>query len=121
MRHLSVKEYSMLSALILGLCFLAVGAAYAADQDRTQTRMEMQHQIYGSSMMTEHERNTYRQRMRNAKSAQEREQIRAEHHKQMQERAKQRGIKLPDMPPAGHGMGQGNMNGGMGGGMGRGR
>jgi hypothetical protein len=37
--------------------------------------------------------------MRAAKTEQERAQIRAEHHKQMQERAKAQGVKLPDEPP----------------------
>lgn len=62
-------------------------------------------QIYGRQLMTQEEMNRYRQRMRNAKTAQEREQIRAENHKQMQERARQRGVTLPDEPPANRGPG----------------
>ena len=61
--------------------------------------------------MTEQERNEYRARMRNATTDAERERIRAEHHALMQDRARERGIQLPDTPPADRGMGQG---GGMG-------
>lgn len=74
--------------------------------------------------MTPQERNEYRERRRAAKTTQEREQIRAEHHERMKERAKEQGLTLPDEPPArgggigpGGGMGPGN---GMGGGMGPG-
>lgn len=40
----------------------------------------------------------YRARMRTAPSGQEREQIRLQHHAQMQECAAERGIELPDAP-----------------------
>ena len=64
--------------------------------------------IYGSQMMTTQEREAYRERMRSAKTAQERERIRQEHHEQMVLRARERGITLPDQPPMrGGGMGPG--------------
>jgi hypothetical protein len=66
--------------------------------------------IYGSQLMTEQERLEYRERMRAATTAEERERIRLEHHAQMQERAREMGIELPDEPPMtgmGRGMGQG--------------
>jgi len=100
----------------------AAGSALAADQDRTrlqdrdQTKDQIQDQtpdrdrdriqdrtqdrIYGSQLMTAKERNEYRSRMRSAKTAQEREQIRAEHHERMRVRAKERGVTIPDEPPA---------------------
>ena len=74
--------------------------------------------------MTQKERREYRLQLREAKTAEQREQIRAEHHKKMQERAKERGVKLPDLPPAqGMHKGMGPGGGGMGpggGGMGPG-
>lgn len=80
--------------------------------------------IYGSQIMTQRERQQYRQRMGNASSAEEQSQIRAEHHHRMQERAQQMGQTLPDEPPAGGmgagkvmGPGQGRGMGGMGQGM----
>jgi hypothetical protein len=84
--------------------------------------------VYGSQLMTEQERAEYQARMRAATTEQEREQIRLEHHAQMQERAKQQGVTLPDEPPAmgmggqHMGPGQGGPGGGAGmGGAGRGR
>ncbi|MFA8362846.1 hypothetical protein ACEPT7_33825 [Burkholderia ubonensis] len=76
--------------------------------------------IYGSQLMTTAERTEYRTRMLAAASDAEREKIRAEHHAEMQKRAKARGIKLPDAPPMrgmhrgqgmGMGMGPGYMHG----------
>jgi hypothetical protein len=94
-------------------------------RDRTQDRLQDQtHEtVYGSQLMTEQERNQYRHQMRTAKTDEERAQIRAEHHERMQARAKERGVTLPDDPPArGSGMGVGRpMGGGMGAGMGAGR
>lgn len=98
----------MLSAIALGLM---TSGAIAADEP-----------IYGSQMMTNQERMEQRTKMNAAKTAQEREQVRLEHHEQMQLRAKERGLSLPDTPPAqGAGMRQGmGPGGGMGGGMGGG-
>ena len=76
-------------------------------------------EIYGSQLMTEQERIEYRTKMQSAKTVEERERIRLEHHIAMQERAKQRGVILPDTPPA-QGMGQG-LGQGMGQGMGAGQ
>jgi hypothetical protein len=126
---------------LTGVLVFSTGLALAADQDQDRTRLLDQDQtkdqiqdqtgdrdrdrirdqdrdhIYGSQLMTQAERNQYRKQMRSAKTVKEREQIRAEHHKRMQERAKERGMTIPDMPPArGGGMGGGM---GPGGGMGR--
>ncbi len=71
--------------------------------------------IYGSQLMTQQERLDHRARMRAAASAEEREQIRADHHERMQERARAHGITLPDEPPArGAGMGPRGMGPGPG-------
>ena len=101
---------------LTGVLVLAAGSALAADQDRDHTRLQdstkdqtrdrTQDQLYGSQLMTQQERSEYQNRMRSAKTVQEQEQIRAEHHEQMQARAKERGVTLPDYPPAtGSGMG----------------
>lgn len=82
-------------------------------------------QIYGSQLMTEQERLEYRERLRAATTAEERERIRAEHHERMQERAVERGVTLPEEPPvrgggrgdgqgAGQGAGSGKMRKGSG-------
>ncbi len=89
----------------------------AADQS-TKRRTDT---IYGSQLMSPDERATYRENMLAAKTPEERERLRAEHHKEMQARAKERGVTLPDAPPArgrrGRGMGP---RGGMGRGPGQG-
>lgn len=90
---------------------LSGGVTFAADQ---------QEKIYGSQLMTQQERNEHRDRMRAAKTEEERMQIRNEHHERMKERAKSQGITLPDKPPA-RGSGMGSGGGGMGPGGGRGR
>lgn len=98
-----------LSAIALGV--MASTASFAADTP-----------IYGSQLMTNQERIEHRNKMQAAKTAEEREQVRQQHHEQMQLRAKEQGVTLPDTPPAqggrqGRGMGPG---GGMGPGAGMG-
>jgi Na+-transporting NADH:ubiquinone oxidoreductase subunit NqrC len=121
------KKMLLVVSLMCGVSVItAVSLAAAQEQDRermqTQDRSrEMvqtrdQDHIYGSQLMTEKERMEYRERLRAAHTVEEREQIRMEHHKQMQKRAREQGMMLPDEPPE-RGMGKG---GGMGGGMGRG-
>lgn len=100
-----------------------VGAALALTlaPGGAQQQTQAQERIYGSQLMTQRERNEYRGRLRTAKTAEEREQIRAEHHEAMKVRAKERGVSLPDQPPdqPGH-MGRGQGAGPGGGGMGPG-
>ncbi|MFH2140237.1 MAG: hypothetical protein ABII63_05530 [Pseudomonadota bacterium] len=116
---------SIAVSVFAGALAVSAGSVFAADQVREQkqdqTQEQDQERIYGSQLMTQKERNAYRAKMRAAKTAEERERIRNEHHEQMKIRAKERGVTLPDMPPAAGGgmMGPG---GGMrqGGGMGSG-
>lgn len=80
--------------------------------------------VYGSQLMTQQERLEYRSQMRTLRTPEERAAFRQEHHKKMQERAKEKGVTLPDAPPAmggGAGPGAGPGMGGMGPGGGRGR
>jgi uncharacterized membrane protein YgcG len=115
-----MKRTLVLSVLVAVLfCFYSF--SFAANQEE---------QIYGSQLMTQQERNEYQAKMRAAKTAEERERIRNEHHKEMRERARARGVTLPDEPPSrrggmgpGGGMGYGGgmgSGGGMGGGHGGG-
>lgn len=100
-------------------CLIGVAVAMTAGLANAQPRqpasdstVEPGGMMYGSRLMTPAERNAYRTRMLAATSDAEREKIRAEHHAEMQKRAKARGIKLPDAPPTwgmhrGQGMGMG--------------
>ncbi|NLC08452.1 MAG: EF-hand domain-containing protein [Gammaproteobacteria bacterium] len=107
-----------MSALVSTLAFSA-GYALAVDQAPAteQAQTQQQEQIYGSQLMTPQERAEQRAKMRAAKTADEQEQIRKEHHERMKVRAKERGVTLPDEPltrgdgmGAGRGMGMGGGN-----------
>jgi uncharacterized protein YdbL (DUF1318 family) len=104
-------------AIVLSLSTLS---AFAADQERAQERVQKQEQIYGSQLMTQQERAEYRAKIHTAKTAEERQQIRKEHHERMKERAAERGVTLTEEPPA-RGRGMGPQGGGMGPGGHRGR
>lgn len=121
----TMQRKKIILAILAGAVFMSGEALWAAQQDpvkeKVQTQTKEQERIYGSEMMTEKERNEYRERMRKAKTEQEREKIRSEHHARMLERAKERGVKIPDEPPAkGGGMGPGGGKGPGAGGMGPG-
>ena len=103
-----LKRTLMVSALIGALALTGV-FALASDHEQS-AKTKKQEQIYGSQLMTKQERIEHRSKMRAAKTAEAREQIRKEHHERMKERAKERGITLPDEQPArdggmGHGGG----------------
>ena len=102
----------LLISTLMGSLMFAFNPGFAADPP-----VQAQEQIYGSQLMTPQERTAHQTKMRSAKTNEEREQIRAQHHKEMQVRAKQQGVTLPDEPPAkgmGGGMGPGGGMGGMG-------
>ena len=112
-----------MSVLVSAFAF-STGGALAIGQASAQKKSQAnnQEQIYGNQLMTEQELAEQRAKMRAAKTVQEREQIRTEQHERMTERAKERGVTLPDEPcakggdvgPAGRGMGPGNRGAGQG-------
>lgn len=125
---MNAKQITYAAAPMLALAMLAT-QSYASDpapaqpqapaKERVQKRDTKEERIYGSQLMTREERLEHREKLRSAKTREERQQIRKEHHAQMKERAKERGVTLPDDPPAagqGPGQGMGGMGGGMGGG-----
>lgn len=98
--------------LALSLAILSLGpgsaTALAADTAPPPAKAEARQPIYGSQLMTRQERIEYRNKMRSLKTQEERNAFRLEHHRLMQERAKEKGVTLPDVPPAqGMGMGPG--------------
>lgn len=106
-------KQSLLLATVL-LVFLAPAQPTVADEEP----------IYGYQLMTQQEREEHRLKMRSFHTEKEREAYRMEHHKRMQERAKERGVTLPDEPMPRRGMGPGGGMGpgnGMGTGKGMGR
>lgn len=89
----------VLAASVSMAAAIATFPAQAQDQIRDQTQLRTQDQIYGSQLMTHTERDAYWTRMRSLKTEEERNAFRLQHHEQMQERARLKGLQLPDQPP----------------------
>ena len=101
----------VISGLAASLFF---SAGFAVAADAVSNRPGMQNgQATGRQMMNNEERREQRAKMRSARSAEEREKIRAEHHEKMKQRAQEKGVSMPDKPPV--------RGGGMGGGQGGGQ
>ena len=101
--------------LISASALMSVGVdVLAQDQAQTQTQV----QIYGSQLMTAAERTEYQSKMRALKTDKERDAFRLDHHEKMTVRAAEKGVTLPNSPPA---VGAGpKANSGMGAGPGSG-
>lgn len=112
-----MKQVSMLAlsvCMTLGIAAPVAAQTQSREQAESQVQKQEQERIYGSELMTPRERSEYQARMRAAKTEQERNNLRLQHHKEMQERARAQGKTLPDMPPADRGPGMGPGGGGMG-------
>ena|SRR5690242_13864673 len=70
------------------------------DQDKLQDRDRLHDQdglaIYAADLMTSSERSAYMKKIRAMKTLQERNTFRAQHRAQMQQRARERGVTIPD-------------------------
>jgi hypothetical protein len=128
---LHISKSKLQSVAVLAMTAAAVvftgGSALAQDkvqlktQDKVRDQDRLNDSIYGSQLMTLAERNEFRRHMSSLKSNQAREAYRLEHHERMQERAREKGVTLPDVPPAlGKGIGPAPAAGGMGSGVGAG-
>ncbi len=115
---------SVLFGLILvpSLSMAAEEAVPLPDETETPADAVADEPIFGSQLMTVEERMQFRTQMQNATTAEEREQIRLQHHEQMLDRAKEQGVTLPETPMmmrqgmgpgkgAGMGMGKGSGSG----------
>ncbi len=98
------KHTLLISIMTAAITVAAPQVSQSAEQQPAAKKTQP---IYGSQLMTQQERNEYRTRMRAARTREEREAVRAEHHKAMQERAGERGVTLPDQPRKGPGAGIG--------------
>ena len=113
------------TAVAASLVVLSLPAA-GADTASVPGTDEAKQPVFGSQLMTRQERIEYRNKMRSLSTPEAREAFRLQHHKLMQQRAKERGLTLPNEPPAGGarmGPGRGTGQGtgpGMGPGMGPG-
>lgn len=112
-----------LGAILLTVLVAAGSVSVAAEEGkvereevRTEERQELRssgEDVYGWQLMNEEERRAHRQQMRLLQTEEERERFRLEHHRLMQERAKMRGVTLPEEPlPIRRGAGSGGGGGG---------
>ncbi len=95
--------------MAIGAAFLMAATFHAAAQS-ADTPVRKSEPIYGYRMMNDQERNEYREKMRNARSTEERQTLRDGHRKTMEARAKERGVTLPEP----RGPGAAGPRGGMG-------
>jgi hypothetical protein len=99
---MTLKNLTHIGATAIMVAGMAAGlATNAVAQTTTQEQVQDRDQdrIYGSQFMTPQERTEYMNRMRSAKTEQERETLRLEHYKRMQDRARDKGVTLPNDPP----------------------
>lgn len=78
------------------LCLVALFALSAMPAAAAEPQPVQREIIPGSELMTSQERERYRLRLRGAGAPQERERLRAEHVREMEERAQLRGLQLID-------------------------
>jgi len=97
--------YRTMFVVALSVLTLAATAAVQAADEQPGTpgaqgqQKKSAQEAYGWQLMTPEERGEYRAKMHSAKTQVERDKLRAEHHKVMTERAKEKGVTLPDDPP----------------------
>jgi hypothetical protein len=78
------------------LCFAVLLAAAVAPVAAAEPARVQREIIPGSELMTTQEREQYRLRLRGAGTAAERERLRAEHVKAMEQRARLQGLRVSD-------------------------
>jgi hypothetical protein len=91
----SSSKLVLLAGLLNASALMSIGVEVNA-QDQVQTQV----QIYGSQLMTPAERTEYQSKMRALKSDKERDAFRLDHHDKMKVRAAEKGVTLPNSPPA---------------------
>ena len=104
-------KWSLAVLAVISAYSLSTGTAWAASPYGTPRDNQMAQRIYGGHLMTQQERVEHRAKMRAAKTAADRERIRDEHYQQIRQRAKARGMVLPNRP-SGRGRGLGTKNNG---------
>ena len=103
-----MKQHSVRIAIITLITGLS-GTLYGVEPDPNQLPDlggPQATEVRGSELMTAEERRAFRARMQAADSPEARQAIRAEQHEKMQQRAKEKGLKLSDEPAADRGAGQ---------------
>ena len=91
------------TAIIAGILVLVIPDAQAQmlpEQEPVTTATAPQPLLRGWQLMSDDERTQYRATMRGLETPEERERLRKAIHEAMKIRAKERGLALPDEPPA---------------------
>ena len=91
------------TAIITGLLVLVIPGALAQtvpEPEPVTAATAPQPLLHGWQLMSDDERSHYRATMRGLETPEEREQLRKAIHEAMKIRARERGLKLPDEPPA---------------------
>ena len=91
----SSSKLVLLAGLLNASALMSIGVEVNA-QDQVQTQV----QIYGSQLMTPAERTEYQSKMRTLKTDKARDAFRLDHHDKMKVRAAEKGVTLPNSPPA---------------------
>ena len=105
---MGVLHQAAISAATAAVMLMAAtdvaGQQQVRQREQIQERAGKREIIPGSELMTSQEREAYRRRYAAAKSEAEREQVRADHVRAMEERARLRGLQLAQpVPPRGDG------------------
>ena len=96
-----MKSLNSSSKLVLLAGFLTASALMSMGVEvNAQDQVQTQVQIYGSQLMTPADRTEYQSKMRALKSDKERDAFRLDHHDKMKVRAAEKGVTLPNSPPA---------------------
>lgn len=91
----TTSKLVLIAGLISASALVSMGVdVFAQDQAQAQV------QIYGSQLMTPAERTEYQTKMRALKTDKERDAFRLDHHDKMKVRAAEKGVTLPNTPPA---------------------
>jgi hypothetical protein len=91
----TTSKLVLIAGLISASALVSMGVdVFAQDQAQVQV------QIYGSQLMTPAERTEYQTKMRALKTDKERDALRLDHHDKMKVRAAEKGVTLPNSPPA---------------------
>jgi hypothetical protein len=92
-----MKAVFQIAISIAAAAAMAAAAIDAIGEPPAPVKREI---IPGSELMTSQERERYRQRIRAAQAPEEERKVRDDHIKQMRERARLRGLRLPESPAA---------------------
>ena len=92
-----MNRRTVMAALFTGILLAPQASSIAAQpQKLPQAQEQVGERVYGWELMSDEERREHRLQMRSLKTQEERERYRQEHHRKMQQRAREMGVELPE-------------------------